>query len=122
MRIEHRSEVRPDAPPVPVRVIGTLYMALGVLAAVMGIFVPTGVFILLLLQAVLLIAVGAGLVAGRLWAYYVAVVMAAFNSLTLFVAAITGTTDLVVPLSVNITALYWLLRRNVRQWAGLTSW
>jgi hypothetical protein len=63
-------------------VIGWLYMALGVLAAVMSIFVPTGVFILLLLQAGLLIAVGAGLVAGRLWAYYVAVVMAAFDSVT----------------------------------------
>ena len=60
--------------------------------------------------------------AGRFWAYYVAVVMAAFNSITLIVSALAGGIGLLMPLGINLIVLYWLLRRDVREWAGLTSW
>jgi hypothetical protein len=121
MKIEHRGDVRPHDTPTPVVVIGWVYVALGVLTASGGIVAGGGVLVLLLLAA-LLIIVGIGLVYGRLWAYYVAVAMSGFNSITLLVAAIAGTTGLVVPLSINVTVLYWLLRRSVREWAGLTGW
>lgn len=122
MKTEDRSEVHPDTSPTAVRVIGWIYIALGVLAAVAGLFVSGGLLILLLLQAALLVVVGGGLVTGKFWAYYVAVVITAINAITLFVAALAGTTGLLVPLSINVTVLYWLLRRDVRAWAGLTSW
>ena len=105
------------ATPTAVRVIGWIYLALGVLVAVTGFFVSGGVLILLVLQAALDIVVGAGLVTGKSWAYYVAVVMAAFNLITLLLSALVGSTGLLVPLSVNVTVLYWLLRRDVRTWA-----
>lgn len=122
MEPEDRIEVRPDATPIPVRVIGWIYIALGLLVAGAGFFVSDGLLILLLLQAALYVVVGAGLMAGRFWAYYVALVMAAFNAIALLVSALTGTTGLLVPLIVNVAVLYWLLRRDLRAWAGLTNW
>jgi uncharacterized membrane protein (DUF2068 family) len=122
MRTEDRSEAHPDTTPTAVRVIGWIYLGLGVLIAVAGSYVSGGLLILLLLQATLNIVVGAGLVIGKFWAYYVAVVMAAFNLIMLLLSALMGSTGLFVPLSINVTVLYWLLRRNVRAWAGLTSW
>jgi hypothetical protein len=38
------------------------------------------------------------------------------------VSALAGGIGLLVPLSINLLVLFWLLRRDVREWAGLTSW
>lgn len=120
MRTDHNNEaIRAEEPGV-VRTIGWVYVVLGGLAGAAALLLRTSAPVLLV-SAVLQLVVGWGLVTGRAWAYFVALALAAVNTISGLVLLVQGVAGILVPLLVNGLVLGSLVRHDVRRWAGLSG-
>lgn len=104
--------------PTPVRLIGWFQTAVGIVAIVSGLVVARGAAMVFVLSGAVSVAIGLGLLQGRVWAYYAALVLTSLNLASLVVLFFRGARGFFPALAVNALILYFLLAPDVRAWAA----
>ena len=104
--------------PTPIRLIGWFETAVGVLAMVTGLAAAGAAAPLFLISGIISTTIGFGLLSGKLWAYYAAVVLSALNLVSLVILFLRGARAFFPALVVNALILYLLLSPDIRGWAA----